>query len=127
MGGALVGRGHMPGMPAAAGAALTARLELDELRLDAARHRDSPSPPQWGGEGRDEVGETLHSPPLESPTSPSLSAPGGGEEDEHLRHLLTAATQATPAGWGLRRPSRWPPAERRRRSGAARASHATFQ
>jgi hypothetical protein len=38
-------------------------------------HYQSPSPPQWGGEGRDEVGK-----PLESPTSPNLSAPKGGEE-----------------------------------------------
>jgi N-methylhydantoinase B len=38
---------------------------------------ETPSPPRGGGEGRDEVGKPQAS--LESPTSPSLSAPRGGE------------------------------------------------
>jgi type VI secretion system protein ImpM len=44
-------------------------------------HSPSPLPigSGRGGEERDEVAKVLHSPPLESPTLPNLSAPRGGE------------------------------------------------
>jgi type VI secretion system protein ImpM len=50
----------------------------------SGRSGHSPSPlligSGRGGEGRDEIAKVLHFPPLESLTSPDLSAPRGGEE-----------------------------------------------